>query len=230
MKTSTTAPARPSTAFGPRLRTLLAVAVVAPTVALAACSGEPAVTADPTAPAGATTPAPSATTSTAAPTTSDVPTTSPSTSLPTVKPSTKVINAVINDPVLGHKITALKLARGLPFPANQPVGAEAFEIVGLKVRLEAGSRYSANLEPGMLSLIAVDPKQNVPPTGEFTKGFKVTPLVTAKRDDSTKGWIFFKVDRGTTSALRLAYNRPAYEVSTTDKNIPAKTMSVVLSK
>jgi hypothetical protein len=229
MKTSTTASARPSTASGIRLRQLAAVALVAPTVALAACSGEPAVTADPTAPAGATTPVPTATTSTAAPTTSEVPTTSPSTSLPPVTFSSKNIKAVINDPVLGHRITALKLSRGLPFPTNQPVGAEAFEIVGLKVQLQAGSRYSADLEPSMLSLVAVDPKQNIPPTAEFGKAYKVVPLTTAKRDDSTKGWVFFKVDRGTTSALRLVFNRPAYQVSTTDKNIPAKSFSVVLS-
>ncbi|WP_460625524.1 hypothetical protein [Intrasporangium mesophilum] len=230
MKTSTTAPPRPRTTLRLRLRHLTAVAVVAPAIALAACSGEPAVTADPTAPAGATTPAATATTSTDAATTSDVPTTAASTTLAPVKYSSTTINAVIKDPVLGHTITALKLVRGLPFPANQPVGAEAFEIVGVKVQLQAGSRYSADIEPAMLSLIAADPQQNIQPTAEFGKAFKAAPLAAAKRDSSSKGWIYFKVNRGTTTALRLAFNRPSYQVSTTDKNIPSKTFSVVLSK
>ncbi len=230
MKTSTTAPPRPPTTFGLRLRHLTAVAVVAPAIALAACSGEPAVTADPTASVGATTPAAAATTSSGVSTTSDVPTTDPSTSLPPVKYSSTTIKAVIKDPVLGHTITALKLARGLPFPANQPVSAEAFEIVGVKVQLQAGSRYSADIEPAMLSLIAADPKQNIQPTAEFGKAFKAVPLQTAKRDSSSTGWVYFKVNRGTTTALRLAFNRPSYQVSTTGKSIPSGVFSVVLSK
>ena len=229
MKTSTTAPPRPSTARGARLRRLSVLALVAPVVVLAACSGESAVTADPTAPVGAaTSPVTSTTTTTAAPTTSDVPTATAA--VTPAKFSTRNINAVIKDPDLGHTITALKLSRGLPFPSNQPIGAEAFEIVGVKVEFKAGTRYSAALEPSMLTLVAVDPKQNVAATAEFGKAYRAQPLTTAKRGDTTRGWLFFKVDRGTTSALRLAYNRPAYQVSTTDKNINAKTFSVVLSK
>lgn len=226
MKTFAPAPARPSTAFSARLRRLAVVGVLAPVAGLAACSGESPVTADLTAPAG-TTPATTSTTTT----TSEAPTTtaSPSTSAP-AKFSTRTIKAVIKDPELGHTITALKVSRNLPFPKNQPVGAQAFEIVGVKVEFDAGSRYSAALEPSMLTLIAASPKQNVPVTTEFGKAYKADPLKTTKRDDRDRGWVFFKVDKGTTSALRLAFNRPAYEVSTTDKNIKAKTFSVVLTK
>jgi len=147
-----------------------------------------------------------------------------------VKYSTRTIKAVIKDPQLGHTITALRISRGLPFPKNQPVGAEAFEIVGVKVEFAAGSRYSAALDPKMLTLIATNPKQNVAPTAEFGKAYKADPLLTTKRDDRDRGWVFFKVDKGTSTALRLAFNRPAYAVSTTDKSIPAKTFSVVLTK
>lgn len=182
------------------------------------------MTADPTTPGGTT---PATTTST----TSEVTTTTASpTSTPPAKYSTRAIKAVIKDPDLGHTITALRVSRNLPFPENQPVGAEAFEIVGIKVEFDAGSRYSASLEPSMLTLIAASPKQNVPATAEFGKAFKADPLQTTKRDDRDRGWVFFKVDKGTTSSLRLAFNRPAYEVSTTDKNIKAKTFSVVLTK
>jgi hypothetical protein len=137
---------------------------------------------------------------------------------------------VIRDPELGHTITALRLSRKLPFPQNQPVGAEAFEIVGVWVDFQSGSRYSATLEPKMLSLVAASPKQNVAPSFELGKPYTAGPLTATKRGDRTRGWVFFKVDKGTTSALRLAYNRPAYAVSTTDKSIPAKTFSVVLAK
>lgn len=183
------------------------------------------MTADPTAPAG-TTPATRTTTTTAEATT----TMAPPTSTAPAKYSTRTIKAVIKDPDLGHTITALRVSRNLPFPKNQPVGAEAFEIVGVKVEFDAGTRYSAALEPSMLTLIAASPKQNVPVTSEFGKAFKADPLRTTKRDDRDRGWVFFKVDKGTTSSLRLAFNRPAYEVSTTDKNIKAKTFSVVLTK
>lgn len=183
------------------------------------------MTADPTAPAG-TTPATSTTTTTSEATT----TTASPTSTPPAKYSTRTIKAVIKDPDLGHTITALKVSRNLPFPKNQPVAAEAFEIVGVKIEFDAGTRYSAALEPSMLTLIAASPKQNVPVTSEFGKAFKADPLKTAKRDDRDRGWVFFKVDKGTTSSLRLAFNRPAYEVSTTDKSIKAKTFSVVLTK
>lgn len=244
MSTSAAAPDRSATApAGPtsRLRRLAAVGLVAPVLALAACSGEPSVTAEPTAPGTATAASSSAATTpgttpgTTPPTSSATPSTpaaTTSSAAPTKAAaySTRNIQAVIKDPDLGHTITALRLSRNLPFPKNQPVGAEAFEIVGVKVDFRAGSRYSAALEPSMLSLIATSPKQNVPVTAEFGKAYKAEPLTTAARDDRTRGWVFFKVDKGTTSSLRLAFNRPAYEVSTTDKKITAKTFSVVLSK
>jgi len=230
MKTSDPATTRPSTASGARLRRLAVVALVVPVVALAACSGESPVTADPTAPA-ATTPATtttSTTTTTTAPTTTAPTTTQPA---PTsTAPSRRTIKAVIRDPELGHTITALRLSRNLPFPQNQPVGAEAFEIVGVWVEFQSGSRYSATLEPKMLSLVATSPKQNVPPSAELGKPYTAGPLTTTKRGDRTRGWVFFKVDKGTASGLRLAFNRPAYVVSTTDTNIKAKTFSVVLTK
>jgi hypothetical protein len=38
------------------------------------------------------------------------------------------------------------------------------------------------------------------------------------------------VNRGTTSYLRLAFNRPAYQVSTTDKKIDAHTFWAQLTR
>ncbi|HET8988401.1 MAG TPA: hypothetical protein VFN43_07800 [Humibacillus sp.] len=229
MKTLTRRSDAPSTTSRTRLRQLCAVAAVVPALALTACSGESAVTADPTA----------SVTSSAAATATTAPTTEPTTetATPTTPPPAAVekvtyknINAVIKDPDLGHTITATRIARHLKWPAGQPVGAEQFEIVGVRVRFEAGTRYSATLEPSMLSLIAANPKQTVPSTNEFKGLWSAKDLATATREKWSSGWVFFKVNRGTTSALTLAFNRPAYEVSTTDKNIKAKTFTVVLSK
>ena len=233
MKTLTRRSDAPSTTSRARLRQLCAVAAVVPALTLTACSGESPVTADPTAPATSASVAATTSATTTAPTTQ--PTTeavTPTTPPPAaVERSTyKSINAVIKDPALGHTITATRIARNLKWPAGQPVGAEQFEIVGVRVRFEAGSRYSATLEPAMLSLVASNPKQTVAPTNEFKGLYNAKELTKAGRDETTSGWVFFKVNRGTTSALQLAFNRPAYEVSTTDKNLPAKTFTVVLTK
>jgi hypothetical protein len=228
MKTSAAALTRPSTASGARLRRLAVVGLVAPVVALAACSGESPVTADPTAPAASGT-----TSTTPAETSTETSTPAPGTTTaqaPVDKMVSKSITSTLKDPELGHTITARRIVRNLSWPSGQPVGAKQFEIVGVWVTLKAGSRYSASIDPSMLSLVASNPAQTVVPTGEFTKRWGATVLKPAKRAQTTAGWVFFKVDRGTTSALRLGFNRPAYQVSTTGKKLPAKTFGVVLTK
>ncbi|MEW1955507.1 hypothetical protein [Terrabacter sp. NPDC080008] len=235
MKTSAAAPARPSTAPRRRLARLAALGLAAPVLALAACSGESPVA------AGGTTPASSAPAGTTAPTPS-TPAPDTSTTAATPAPTTTTdgpasdkvayanIDAVIKDPDLGHTITATRIARHLKWPGGQPVGAEQFEIVGVRVIAQAGSRYSARIDPAMLSLVAANPAQTITPTSEFKNRWGAVALGTAQRSQTSTGWVFFKVDRGTTSSLKLAFNRPAYEVSTTGKNIPAKTFSAVLVK
>ena len=235
MKTSAPAPARPSTAPRAQLRRLAVVGLVAPVVALAACSGGSGATADATAQA-ATAPASTSTSSTtAAPSTATPSTTSTTSTTPADgsivdRPVAKKIAASIADPDLGHTIKAAIVVRHFPWPAGQPVGAKQFEIVGVWVSVAAGSRYSASVDPSMLSLVAASPAQTVMPTAEFAKQWGATPLKAATRSQKTAGWVFFKVNRGTTSALSLAFNRPPYTVSTTGKTIPQKTFSVVLTK
>ncbi len=140
------------------------------------------------------------------------------------------ITATMKDPDLGHTITVNRIVRRLSWPAGQPVGAKQFEIVGVLVTFTAGSRYSASISPSMLSLVAASPAQTVSPTSEFAKRWGATPLKAASRSQRTGGWVFFKVDRGTTNALSLAFNRPPYTVSTTGKKLPQKTFSVTLTK
>lgn len=231
MKTSPAAPARPSTAStlsAARLRRLAAIGVVAPVVALAACSGGSTGAADTTASGGSTV---SGNAPTSSSTASAAPSTSASVDAAPVDHVRYVpTNASIVDPDLGHTITAARVTRGLPWPAGQPVSRKEFEIVGVLVTLKAGSRYSATLDPSMLSLVAASPAQTVVPTTEFGNRWNATALKAAGRSQTTTGWVFFKVDRGTTSSLKLVFNRPAYQVSTTGRSFPAKTFSAVLVK
>ena len=61
-----------------------------------------------------------------------------------------------------------------PVAGGQPVGAKQFEIVGVWVTVAAGSRYSASVDPSMLSLVAASPAQTVVPTSEFAKQWGAT--------------------------------------------------------
>jgi hypothetical protein len=223
MKTSTTAIARPTSALGARLRRFAVVGLVAPVVALAACSGEPAVTADPPAPTGTGTSAATPSTSaTDTATTSAVPTAT-ATALP--KRTDTAINKTITDPILGHKITATRIARNLPWPKGNPVSQEQFELVGVFLDVQAGSRYSADVYPWMFTLRAAPTNTYVQSTQEFNTFFGGS-LTAATRGQDRKGWVFFKMDRGSTGPLTLAFHRPAYQVSNTGKAIPKQAFGV----
>jgi hypothetical protein len=229
MKTQTPAPARPQTTSGARLRRLAVVGLAAPALALtalAACSSEAPVTADPTASAPAATTPPAATSTssdTSSPATATTSTAPPRTTYANVK-------TVIKDPTLGHVITATRIARNLTWPSGNPVASQEFEIVGVRVQAQAGDRYSASIDPSMLTLVAASPQQTVSPTSEFSERWQASPLQKVERGKTGSGWVFFKVNRGTTSYLRLAFNRPAYQVSTTDKKIDAHTFWAQLTR
>lgn len=209
----------PRTARTTRLRSLAAAAVLAPLLALGACSSEAPITADPTRSTGVdavtSTPTSSAATST---------TTTPTTT-PVAPPTKKAVKVTIKDPTLGHVIQVTEVVRNLPWPAGNPVGQEAFEIVGVKVKLTAGARYSAPLSPSQLSLRLG--KTSVPPTSEFGARFG-TLAKTVKREQSGTGWVIFKIEKDV-HPLVMLYNRPAYQVSTTDKAIPAKVFPAQLT-
>ena len=207
----TTASSREATATAERPLRRLAVAGVALSVAaLGACtSGSP--DAGPTASV-----TPSTTASTSVPTSSAPTTTTPARVDKAVKVEIKV-------PTLGHVITATKLSRNIPWPAGNPVAAESFEIVGVQLTVDAGDRFSADVKPTMFTLKpgAAAP---VAPTTEFGKKLG-TPLPTAKRAEKKSGWLFFKVDRGSSGTLQLTFNRPAYTVKTTGSSLKAVAYS-----
>jgi hypothetical protein len=217
----TNSPARPDhRPLGRRpLRVLAVTAAVVPLLALAACSGEAPITnTTGTAPA----------TSGAAPGATG-PATTPSTTGTTPAPSPTTLKAKgsIKDDVLGHVITPTNVVVGLPWPENHPIAEEHFQLVGVEVKVVAGTRYSATVTPEMFTLKSSAPDA-VPATNEF-KGALGKELGTVKRGQTQTGWLIFKVEKGTASTLDLRFNRPAYDVKTTDKSIPAKTFTLKLT-
>ena len=195
------------------LRHLAVAGVVLSLAALGACSSDASDTSPSASGAPAAT---SPATGTPLPTSTVATTTTPARALKTVK-------VEIKDDILGHVMTATKLSRNIPWPAGNPVAAASFEIVGVWLTVDAGDRYSADVKPSMFTL---KPGAAAPitPTTEFGKSFGV-PLDIAKRAQKKTGWLFFKVDRGSSGALQLTFNRPAYTVKTTGKAIKAAAIS-----
>lgn len=139
----------------------------------------------------------------------------------------KKVAVTITDTVLGHDIKVTKLSRNIPWPAGNPVAAASFEIVGVELTVDAGDRYSADVQPTMFTLKTTTPALVIKPTAEFAKKLGA-PLATAKRAEKKSGWLFFKVDRGVTGPVALSFNRPAYKVSTTGKDIKAASAAKVI--
>ena len=156
--------------------------------ALGACSSDGAPASGPTASGAASTQ--SSTSS------STQGSTAPTTSTTSAAPARvdKVVKVEIKDDVLGHTITATKLARHIPWPAGNPVAAASFEIVGVEMTVADGDRYTAEVAPSMFTLKAGS-SGAISATTEFGKVFGA-PLETAKRAEKKTGWLFFKLDRG----------------------------------
>ncbi|MEP7331749.1 MAG: hypothetical protein ABI692_06635 [Terracoccus sp.] len=207
----TAAPQKTGAAAGRPLRHLAVAGVVLSLAALGACSSD-GTSPSPSATAGATSPA----------STTSVPTsTAPSTTTPARVD--KAVKVEIKDGTLGHVITATKLSRNLPWPAGNPVAAASFEIVGIQLAVDAGDRYSAEITPAMFTL-KPGSAAAIAATAEFGTSFGA-PLATTKRAEKKTGWLFFKVDRGSSGPLLLTFNRPAYTVKTTGTSIQAAALS-----
>lgn len=189
------------------------VGMIAPLIAVTGCSADSPATTD-----GATTtqstPSTSAASGTANPTT---------TATPAPSQTNRAVKVSVKDAQLGHTVKVLEIARNVRWPGGAPVGKATYEIVGVKVAVTAGTRYSATVEPKMFTLKAGT--QTAPATSEFGKELG-RPLTVAKRGETKTGWLFFKVTRGSTGPLTLVLARPAYKVSTTGKSFPAKQFSV----
>ena len=147
------------------------------------------------------------------------------------RPVPTKIAASITDPDLGHTIKADSVVRHFPWPAGQPVGAKQFEIVGVWVSVAAGSRYSASIEPSMLSLVAASPAQTVMPTAEFAKQWGATPLKAADAlaEDGRLGLLQGQPGHDERAEPGLQPARPTRSARLARRS-PQKTFSVVLTK
>jgi hypothetical protein len=125
-------------------------------------------------------------------------------------------------------ITPIRMVRNATWPAGNPVAEASFEIIAVEVQVATGSRYSASVQPWMFSL-STTKNSRTPPTTEFGQ-LLGTPLPAVNRAERKTGWLYFKVDRGSGSAITLFLKRPEYKVSTTGKILPASSVSVVLAK
>lgn len=221
MTTQTHAPSARPTTRSARLRRLVAVGSLAPLLALAACSGDDPITAQgrPSTQGGGST---AGTAGAAGSTTTATPS-----SAPEATATTTPLKVVIKDAELGHTVTATQLVRNVPWPDGSPVGKSSFEIVALEITWKAGSRYSADLRPWMLTLATPETPYAVT-TPEFGS-LLGTPLVAVARNMERSGWVYFKVDRDSGSKVTLSLHRPDYKISTTGKSLPRKTFTATLA-
>lgn len=227
MTTQTHASSARPTARSARLRRLVAVGSLAPLLAVAACSGDEPITTQ----GRVSTQSSTAGDSTAAPTTSAATpaATAPGTTTPgeATGPTETALKVQIKDPQLGHVVNATKVVRNVPWPDGNPVSEDSFEIIAVEVTWKAGSRYSAALHPWMLTLATTKTPYAVTTT-EFGS-LKGTPLVAVARNMERSGWVYFKVDRGSGSTVKLSLQRPDYKVSTTGKTLPRHTFTATLT-
>lgn len=200
----------------------------APLVLLAACSGSdtPAGNDGITATATVDVPTTGATGGTGG---TEAPTSTTPTAPPT-KTETK-LSTTIKDPDLGHEIQPLRIVRNVPWPDGSPVSAEAFELVGVEMRLKAGSRYTADLAPWMITLTTPGSQWVQPAPGNEFGTLLGQPLAGVGRGATSTGWVYYKVNRADESTpVTMTFHRPAYYVSTTKKNIPNKGFGAVVVK
>jgi hypothetical protein len=220
MTTQTHAPSARPTTRSARLRRLVAIGSLTPLLAVAACSGDEPITTQ----GRVSTQSSTADGSTALPTTSASTTTPDEASGPTET----ALKLEIRDPGLGHVVKPLRMVRNAAWPEGNPVGEESFEIIAVEVEVTTGKRYSASVLPWMFALTTTK-NTRVAPTTEFGK-LLGDPLPTVPRNKIRKGWLYYKVDRGSGSAVMLQLKRPEYRISTTGKTVPPAIFSVSLSK
>lgn len=217
------------------LRRTATAALVAPVLALSACSGDaPVTTTSPSSGAattGGSTTTTGATTSAATGTASGTATSSGATSSAAAPVDRRVdtpVNATVKDPLMGHTVQITQLSRNVPWPAalQSSARAKAFELIGVKVKVQAGSRYNASVAADMLQLRTGG--QTYTNTREF--GPSVLPTFPgAPEGKAGEGWQVYVVPRGTTAPYELVLYRPAYVVPATKQNIPVASFPVKIA-
>ena len=141
---------------------------------------------------------------------------------------TTTLNAVIKDPDLGHTITVPRASRATSGgPQVSPVGAE--QLRDRRACWVASRPASATPRPSSrpCSSHRGNPKQTVA-GHDRVQGACGAPSTSPRPRADRRGRRAGSSSRSTGARrlrLTLAFNRPAYAVSTTDKNIKAKTFT-----
>ena len=154
------------------------------------------------------------------------------TSAGATRPGRKLRRVDVRDPVLGHRVRVTRVIRSFPIPATYAELRGREELVLLRVRLTAGTRYTDGLDVGDLRLIADDREPGRPPTelfdeaaeraGHDTLGTSVDP------GNTDTGWLAFLVAPADATTLTLRYSRPASEVPGRTKPIQARDFDAEL--
>lgn len=136
---------------------------------------------------------------------------------------------VIKDDSLGHEITVLRMARGLPWPEGSSGQSAAFELLALSLRLTPGTKYTATLRELDFALITGSQYPNRPDplidAQLALAGWALLPTEVPAGQNAT-GWVVFKVDPKAATSIRLDYTRPEISVAGSRTRFPKKVFSL----
>jgi len=136
---------------------------------------------------------------------------------------------VIKDDSLGHEITVLRMARGLPWPEGSSGQSAAFELLALELRLTPGTKYTATLRELDFALITGSQYPNRPDplidAQLALAGWALLPTEVPAGQNAT-GWVVFKVDPKAATSIRLDYTRPEISVAGSRTRFPKKVFSL----
>lgn len=215
---------RPAVRRGAR-RVVPVLAGLATLVGVAACAEPtPVVTSGGTvAPSGAVTPSGSASTTAS-------PSASATTKAATWPTKALAVSATITDSGLGHKITADKVLRGIPWPAGYDATSQAYELVAVEMTWTPSTTYTAPLRKQDFSIRtgAQFPSRPIDLVDAAMAAHKLPVLGQVESGKSATGWVVFKVEPRAAGNLTLVFTRPKAAVSGSTQVFDSTVFSAVL--
>jgi len=142
------------------------------------------------------------------------------------------VNKTLTDTGLGHKVSVLRIIRGLPWPAGYVATSQAYELVAVQMTWTPSTTYTAPLRRADFSIRtgATFPSRpltlidaSLPP---HQMVLLPSQVVTGK---SASGWLVFKVDPKGAGNLTLVYTRPKAQVSGGSQVFNSQVFSVVMT-
>lgn len=140
------------------------------------------------------------------------------------------VDVTITDTGLGHKITADKVLRGIPWPAGYDATSQAYELVAVEMTWTPSTTYTAPLRKQDFSIRTGDQFPSRPidlVDGEMAK-HNLPVLGQVESGKSATGWVVFKVEPKGAGNLTLVFTRPKAAVSGSNQVFDSKVFSAVL--